>query len=112
MPTIAATVNDVRPVDAIGLAAHERAAPDRAQRLSRGQTAAVAMSIALGVVPAGIDGGLVAVVVLDLVLTWIWHSGRGFGSSCGLSVGTAVAGWPDYWAARRGAADAAGHDRG
>ena len=53
-----------------------------------------------GLVPAGIDGGLVAVVVLDLVLAWI-------GAPVGwlrqlvrvLSVGTiaanAVAGWPD-----------------
>jgi hypothetical protein len=68
-------------------------------QLSRGQTAAVVLSVGLGVVvagyglagsylsiseladrhdvplaalvPAGIDGGLVAVVVLDLVLTWI-----------------------------------------
>jgi hypothetical protein len=68
----------------------------------------------------GVHGGLVAVVVLDLVLTWI-------GTPVGwlrqlvrvLSVGTvaanAVAGWLDVVAvrvARGGAADAAGHDRG
>jgi Protein of unknown function (DUF2637) len=128
MTTIAAAVNGARPHEAIGLGAHDPSARDRRRRLSRGQTAAVAMSIAMGVVvagyglagsylsiadladrhnvplaalvPAGIDGGLVAVVVLDLVLTWI-------GSPVGwlrqfvrvLSVATvaanAVAGWPD-----------------
>jgi len=128
MTTSAALVNDVRPVETIGLSAHDPSARDRGRRLSRRQTATVAMSIALGVVvaayglagsyvsvadladrhqvplaalvPAGIDGGLVAVVVLDLVWTLI-------GSPVGwlrqlvrvLSVGTlaanAVAGWPD-----------------
>jgi hypothetical protein len=128
MTTIAASLNGWRPVEANGLGAHEPAARVPVQRLGRGQTTAVGMSIALGVmmagyglagsylsiadlayrhnvplaelVPAGIDGGLVAVVVLDLVLTWI-------GAPVGwlrqvvrvLSVGTvaanAVAGWPD-----------------
>jgi hypothetical protein len=99
-----------------------------AARLSRGQRAAVTVAVALGLglaaygvagsyqtlsglaqrrgvplaplVPVGIDGGLIGVVVLDLVLTWI-------GQSIGwlrqfvrvLTVGTVAAntaaGWPD-----------------
>lgn len=101
------------------------AASDPRRTLSSGQVAAVALSVALGLVvagyglagsyvtvselaarrgvplaglvPAGIDGGLVAVVVLDLVLAWI-------GTPVGwlrqfvrvLSVAAnAAGGWPD-----------------
>jgi uncharacterized protein DUF2637 len=51
-------------------------------------------------VPAGIDGGLVAVVVLDLVLTWIgcpvgWLRQLVRVLSVGTVVASAVAGWPD-----------------
>jgi hypothetical protein len=100
----------------------------QSRRLSSGQSAAVVVSVAFGLVvaayglagsyvtvsglaarhrvplagwvPAGIDGGVVAVVVLDLALAWI-------GSPVGwlrqlvrvLSVGTIAAniaaGWPD-----------------
>lgn len=103
------------------------AGPRRVPMLSRGQAMAVAVSVLLGLVvfgygmvgsyvtvsefaarrgvplsafvPAGIDGGLISVVVLDLVLVWV-------GSPVGwlrqvvrlLSVGTimanAVSGWP------------------
>jgi len=52
-----------------------------------------------GLVPVGIDGGLVAVVVLDLALTWV---GSPVGwlrllvrVSAGTVVTNAVAGWPD-----------------
>jgi hypothetical protein len=99
-----------------------------AQRLSRGQAVAVAMAFALGgvvagyglagsylsiadlaarhgvpmaaLVPAGIDGGLVAVVVLDLVLTWIgypvgWLRQLARVLSMGTVVANVMAGWPD-----------------
>lgn len=128
MTSIATTMNGSRPIYTAGLGTRETTGREREQRLSRGQAMAVTTSIVLGVavagyglassymsvaelarrhdvplaslVPAGIDGGLVAVVVLDLVLTWI-------GSPVGwlrqvvrvLSVGTvaanAIAGWPD-----------------
>jgi Protein of unknown function (DUF2637) len=104
------------------------AEPGRSASLSRGQRAAIGVSVALGLglagygvagsyktvsglaerrdiplaslVPVGIDGGLIGVVVLDLVLSWI-------GQPIGwlrqfvriLTVGTvaanAAAGWPD-----------------
>jgi hypothetical protein len=104
------------------------AEPGRSASLSRGQRAAVGAAVALGLglagygvagsyqtvsglaerrgvplasfVPVGIDGGLIGVVVLDLVLSWI-------GQPIGwlrqlvriLTVGTvaakAAAGWPD-----------------
>jgi hypothetical protein len=128
MTTMTATASGQRPVGAEGVRVDKAAGEVPVQRLSRGQTAAVVLSVGLGVgvagyglagsylsvselavrhdvplaalVPAGIDGGLLAVVVLDLVLAWI-------GASVGwlrqlvrvLSVGTvvvnAVAGWPD-----------------
>lgn len=106
---------------------HE-SAEARAHRLSRGQTAAVAVSVVLALmvagygfagsyvavselagrygvplawlVPAGIDGGLVAVVVLDLVLTrvgtpvgWLRQLVRVL--SVGTVAANAVSGWPD-----------------
>jgi len=53
-----------------------------------------------GWVPAGLDGGLVAVVVLDLALTWIgtpvgWLRQLVRVLSTGTVVANAVAGWPD-----------------
>ena len=104
-------------------------APAKEQvQLSRGQTAVVVLSVGLGVVvasyglagsylsiseladrhdvplaalvPASIDGGLVAVVLLDLVLTWIgapvgWVRQLIRVLSVGTVVANAVAGWPD-----------------
>lgn len=99
MTTVAATMGCTRSISVAGRVEPEDSAAEQEQRLSRGQTAAVATSVALGLmvaayglagsytsisslaarhgvplaalVPAGIDGGLVAVVVLDLVLTWL-----------------------------------------
>jgi hypothetical protein len=104
------------------------AASEEQVQLSRGQAAAVVLSVGLGVVmagyglagsylsiseladrhdvplaalvPAGIDGGLVAVVVLDLVLTWIgvpvgWLRQLVRVLSVGTVVVNAVAGWPN-----------------
>jgi hypothetical protein len=53
-----------------------------------------------GLVPAGIDGGLVAVVVLDLVLAWIgmplgWLRQLVRVLSVGTVVANAAGGWPD-----------------
>lgn len=53
MPTIAASLNGGRPVEAIGLGAHEPVARQQGRRLSRGKMVAVAMSIASGMVVAG-----------------------------------------------------------
>jgi hypothetical protein len=128
MTAMAVAASDLRSAVAESVSVDEVTSEVQVRRLSRGQTAAVVLSMDLGVmmagyglagsyltisvqaerhdvplawlVPAGIDGGLVAVVVLDLVLTWI-------GSPVGwlrqlvrvLSVGTVVvnviAGWPD-----------------
>jgi hypothetical protein len=51
-------------------------------------------------VPAGIDGGLVAVVVLDLVVTWVglpvgWLRQLVRLLSVGTVAANAVGGWPD-----------------
>lgn len=105
-----------------------RPVADRVHRLSRGQMWAVGAAVTLGLtvaeygfagsyltistlaaqhelplpelVPAGIDGGLVAVVVLDLVLAW---TGRSVGwlrqlvrlLSMGTIAANVVGGWPD-----------------
>jgi hypothetical protein len=102
MTTMAATASGLRPVGAERVSVEEAAGEDQLQ-LSRGQTAAVVLSVGLGMVvagyglagsylsiseladrhhvplaalvPAGIDDGLVAVVVLDLALTWIGTGG-------------------------------------
>jgi hypothetical protein len=96
--------------------------------LSRGQAVAVAVSVALALVvfgygmvgsyvtvsdlavrrgvpvaafvPAGIDGGLISVVVLDLVLAWVglpvgWLRQVVRVLSVGTIVANAVPGWPD-----------------
>src|SRR6266571_2758722 len=96
--------------------------------LSRGQRAAVAAAVALGLglaayrvagsyqtlsalakrrgvplaplVPVGIDGGLIGVVVLDLVLTWIgqpigWLRQFARVLTVGTVAANAAAGWPD-----------------
>jgi uncharacterized protein DUF2637 len=99
MTAMAATAGGLQPVDAERVNMDEAVGEEQVQ-LSRGQTVAVVLSVGFGVVvaasygltssylsvseladrhdvplaalvPAGIDGGLVAVVVLDLVLTWI-----------------------------------------
>lgn len=130
MATMAGSFAPTPPFAARPLEADESVADDPARvwRLSRGQAVAVGVSVILGLVvggyglagsyvtvselagqrsvplaslvPAGIDGGLVAVVVLDLVVAWI-------GTPVGwlrqlvrvLSVGTVAAntvgGWPD-----------------
>ncbi|TCO45864.1 DUF2637 domain-containing protein [Actinocrispum wychmicini] len=125
MVTAAATTTEG--TSAMMPSSDESSARDRLRRLSSGQLAAVAVVLGMVVagyglagsyvtvselaarqgvpladwVPAGIDGGLISVVALDLVLAWI-------GAPVGwlrqlvrvLSVGTVVAnaagGWPDW----------------
>jgi hypothetical protein len=107
-----------------GLGAGETCVPG----LTRAQVTAVAVSVALGLVvfgygmagsyvtiselaarrgvplaafvPAGIDGGLISVVVLDLVLVWVgtpvgWLRQVVRLLSVGTIVANAVSGWPD-----------------
>ncbi|TCO45874.1 DUF2637 domain-containing protein [Actinocrispum wychmicini] len=102
---------------------------DHLRRLSLGQFTAVAVSVVLGLVvagyglagsyvtvselaarrgvplagwvPAGIDGGLIAVVVLDLVLAWIgvpvgWLRQLVRVLSVGTIAANAAGGWPDW----------------
>jgi uncharacterized protein DUF2637 len=128
MTAMAATTSGLRPVGATDLSTDETTGEEQVQGLSRGQTAAVVLSFGLGVVvagyglagsyvavselaglhgvpltrwvPAGLDGGLVAVVVLDLVLTWIgapvgWLRQLVRVLSAGTVVANAIAGWPD-----------------
>jgi hypothetical protein len=128
MTAMAATTSGLRPIGAGGMGVGEAAGEEQVQGLSRGQIAAVVLSIGLGavvagyglagsylsiselanrhdvplawLVPAGIDGGLVAVVVLDLVLTWIgasvgWLRQLVRGLSVGTVMANAIAGWPD-----------------
>jgi hypothetical protein len=123
-----AITSGLRPVGAADVSTEEAAGEEHVRGLSRGQTAAVALSVGLGVVvagyglagsyvaisdlaarhgvplarwvPAGLDGGLVAVVVLDLVLAWIgapvgWLRQLVRVLSVGTVVTNAVAGWPD-----------------
>lgn len=125
---MAVAASGLRRVGGEGVNGDEVAVPVQVGRLSRGQTAAVVLSVGLGVVmagyglvgsyltiseladrhdvplawlvPAGIDGGLVAVVVLDLVLTWIcspvgWLRQLVRVLSVGTVVVNVVAGWPD-----------------
>jgi hypothetical protein len=124
----AVAASGLRRVGAEGRNGNEVAVPVQVGRLSRGQTAAVVLSVGLGVVlagyglvgsyltiselaerhhvplaslvPAGIDGGLVAVMVLDLVLTWIsspvgWLRQLVRVLSVGTVVVNVVAGWPN-----------------
>lgn len=128
MTTMAATADGQRPVGAESVSVNGAAGEVRVPQLSREQAAAVVLSVGLGVVvagyglagsylsiseladrhdvplaalvPAGIDGGLVAVVVLDLVWTWIgapvgWLRQLVRVLSVGTVVVNAVAGWPD-----------------
>lgn len=128
MTTMAATASGLRPIGAADVSVDEAAGEKQVQGLSRGQAAAVVLSVGLGVVvagyglagsyvtvselaarhdvplagwvPIGLDGGLVAVVVLDLVLTWIgtpvgWLRQLVRVLSTGTVVANAVTGWPD-----------------
>ena len=128
MTTMATTASSLRPVRVEGMGTDETVGEEQVPRLSRGQTAAVMLSVGLGVVvagyglvgsyvavselavrhdvplagwvPAGLDGGLVAVVILDLALTWIgtsvgWLRQLVRVLSTGTVVANAVAGWPD-----------------
>jgi hypothetical protein len=128
MTAMAATASGLRPVGGVDVSVAEPAGEKQVQGLSRSQTAAVVLSVGLGVmvagyglagsyvavselaarhdvplagwVPAGLDGGLVAVVVLDLVLTWIgapvgWLRQLVRVLSVGTVVTNAIAGWPD-----------------
>jgi hypothetical protein len=128
MTAMTATAKGLRPVRVEGMGVDETVGEEQAPRLSRGQTAAVMLSVGLGVVvagyglvgsyvavselatrhdvplagwvPAGLDGGLVAVVVLDLALTWIgtpvgWLRQLVRVLSTGTVVANAAAGWPD-----------------
>lgn len=129
MSTMVADLGSTRPfAPQQALAVGESVAGDRAERLSRGQVVVVALSIGLGLtvggyglvgsyitvselaarrgvplaslVPAGIDGGLVAVVVLDLVVTWVgvpvgWLRQLVRVLSVGTVVANVIGGWPD-----------------
>jgi hypothetical protein len=128
MTTMTATANCVQSARVEGMGMDETVDEEQVPRLGRGQIAAVMLSVGLGVVvagyglvgsyvavseladrhdvplagwvPAGLDGGLVAVVVLDLVLTWIgtpvgWLRQLVRVLSTGTVVANAVAGWPD-----------------
>ncbi len=127
MTAMAVPASSLRPVRVEGMGMDEAVGEEQVPRLSRGQTAAVMLSVCLGVVvagygmvgsyvavselaarhdvplagwvPAGLDGGLVAVVVLDLALTWIgtpvgWLRQLVRVLSAGTVVANAVAGWP------------------
>jgi uncharacterized protein DUF2637 len=126
MTAMAVDACGLRPVGA-EVASMDEAAGEEHVQLSRGQTAALCSRLAwvvvagyglagsylsiskladrhdvplAALVPAGIDGGLVAVVVLDLVLTWIgapvgWLRQLVRVLSGGTVVANAVAGWPD-----------------
>jgi hypothetical protein len=128
MTAMAATMSGLGPVGSANVRTDEATGEEKAQGLSRGQTVAVVLSVGLGGlvagyglagsyvavselaarhgvplagwVPAGLDGGLVAVVILDLVLTWIgapvgWLRQLVRALSVGTVVTNAIAGWPD-----------------
>jgi hypothetical protein len=128
MTAMAATASGLRSISAEGMGVDEAVGEEQVKGLSRGQTAAVVLAVGLGAlvagyglagsyvavselaarhdvplagwVPAGLDGGLVAVVVLDLVLTWIgapvgWLRQLVRVLSVGTVVTNVIAGWPD-----------------
>jgi hypothetical protein len=129
MSTATASLAPGQPFPARQVLSGEPAANEvRVRRLSPGQAVAVGVSVSVGLVvggyglagsyvtvselaarrgvplaglvPAGIDGGLVGVVVLDLVLAWIsmpvgWLRQLVRVLSAGTILANAVGGWPD-----------------
>jgi hypothetical protein len=128
MTVMASSTSGLRLGGVADVSTDETTSEKQVPGLSRNQAAAVVLSVGLGVVvagyglagsyvavselaarhgvplagwvPAGLDGGLVAVVVLDLVLTWLgapvgWLRQLVRVLSVGTVVTNAIAGWPD-----------------